>query len=71
MTFVLCGGIKTSMPPPAVEPAVEHQRVQAAFNERGQAALEHYQRTGISHCAEEVVAGLQAKLDRKRRQLRE
>ena len=53
----------------SVERAVEYRRVQAAFHARGEAALEHYKRTGISHSADEVVAALQAKLDRKRKQL--
>jgi hypothetical protein len=54
----------------SVERTVEHRRIQAAFHARGEAALEHYKRTGISHSADEVLAGLQAKLDRKRKQLR-
>lgn len=54
----------------SVERAVEYRRVQAAFHERGQAAFEHYKRTGISHSVDEVVAGLHAKLERRRKQLR-
>ena len=53
----------------SVERAVEHRRVQAAFNARGEAALKHYKRTGVSHSVDEVTAGLQTKLDRKRKQL--
>ena len=53
----------------SVERAVEYRRVQADFYARGQAALKHYRRTGISHPAADVVAGLQTKLDRKRKQL--
>lgn len=53
----------------SVERAVEYRRVQADFHSRGQAALERYKRTGRSHAAAEVVAALQAKLDRKRKQL--
>jgi hypothetical protein len=52
----------------SVERAVELRRVQAAFNASADAALEDYQRTGTSHSVDEVVAGLQAKLDRKRKQ---
>ena len=54
----------------SVERAVEYRRVQADFYARGQAALEHYKRTGVSHAAADVVAGLQAKLDRRRKQFR-
>ena len=53
----------------SVERAIEHRRVQAEFNARGEAALKHYKRTGISHSVDDVVAALQAKLDRKRKQL--
>jgi hypothetical protein len=41
------------------------------FRERGQLALEHYQRTGLSVSAGEVLAKLQANLDAKRKKLRE
>jgi hypothetical protein len=54
----------------SVERAVEYRRVQADFHSRGQAALEQYRRTGKSHAAADVVSGLQAKLERKRKQLR-
>jgi hypothetical protein len=54
----------------SVERAVEYRRLQAAFLARGEAAHKHYKRTGISHSVDAVVAGLQAKLDRRRRQLR-
>lgn len=53
----------------SVERAVEYRRMQAAFHARGEAALKHYKRTGVSHSVDEIVAGLQAKLDRKRKQL--
>ena len=53
----------------SVARAVEHRRVQAQFHARAGAALEHYQRTGVSRSADEVVASLQAKLARKRKQL--
>ena len=53
----------------SVERAVEYRRIQAAFHGRAEAALEHYKRTGVSHSVDEVVAGLQAKLDRRRKQL--
>ena len=51
----------------SVERAVEFRRVQASFHSRGQAALESYGRTGRSHAAADVIAGLQAKLERKRK----
>jgi hypothetical protein len=54
----------------SVERAVEYRRVQADFHSRGQGALEQYRRTGRSHSAADVVSGLQAKLERKRKQLR-
>ncbi len=54
----------------SVERAVEYRRIQAAFHARGEASFKHYKRTGISHSVVEVAAGLQAKLDRKRKQLR-
>ena len=53
----------------SVRNAVEFRRAQASFHERGQAAWEHYQRTGVSYSAEEVLGKLQAKLDAKRKQL--
>jgi len=53
----------------AVRRAVEHRRVQTAFHARGEAALEHYQRTGISHSAKDVLDSLQAKLDARRKQV--
>lgn len=55
----------------SVRNAVEYRRVQTRFYERGQAAWEHYQRTGVSVPVEEVVAKLQEKLDAKRKQLGE
>lgn len=53
----------------AVRRAVEHRRVQTEFHARGQAAFEHYQRTGISHTAEAVFDPFQAKLDARRKQI--
>jgi Arc/MetJ-type ribon-helix-helix transcriptional regulator len=55
----------------SVRSAVEFRRVQARFHERGQAAWEHYQRTGRSVPATAVLAKLEAKLERKRKKLRE
>ena len=53
----------------SVERAVEYRRVQADFHTRGEAALERYKRTGKSHAAADVISALQAKLERKRKQL--
>ena len=55
----------------SVRSAVEFRRVQTRFHERGQAAWEHFRRTGASVPAGEVLAKLQAKLDAKRKKLRE
>ncbi len=49
----------------------DFQRVQTRFHQRGQAAWEKYLRTGVSVPASEVLATLQAKLDVKRKTLRE
>jgi Arc/MetJ-type ribon-helix-helix transcriptional regulator len=53
----------------SVRNAVEFRRVQTRFHERGQAAWEHYQSTGLSVSADEVLAKLQAKLDIRSKQL--
>ena len=53
----------------SVRNAVAYRRVQSQFLERGQAAWEHYQSTGMSEPALDVTAKLQAKLDAKRDQL--
>lgn len=53
----------------SVRRAVEFRRVQAEFHARGQAALDDFRRTGVSHEADDVLATLQGKLDARRRQL--
>jgi hypothetical protein len=53
----------------SVRSAVEFRRVQMSFHERGQATWEHFQSTGVSMSADEVLTKLQAKLDAKRKQL--
>jgi Arc/MetJ-type ribon-helix-helix transcriptional regulator len=53
----------------SVRNAVEFRRAQTRFHERGQAAWEHYQSTGVSVSADDVLSKLQAKLDAKRKQL--
>lgn len=52
-----------------VRKAVDFRREQAAFHARGQAAFEHYQRTGVSHSADDVLDHLQQKLDARRKQV--
>ena len=44
-------------------------RVQTRFHARGEASWEHYQDTGESLSAAEVLLKLQAKLDARRKQL--
>lgn len=53
----------------SVRSAVEFRRRQTRFRERGRIAWEHYQSTGVSVSADEVLARIQAKLDAKRKQL--
>jgi vancomycin resistance protein YoaR len=53
----------------SVRNAVEFRRVQARFHERGEAAWEHYQRTGVSVPVDQVLAKLQAKLNARRKRL--
>ncbi len=53
----------------SVRNAVSFRRVQTRFHERGQAAWEHYQATGESASADELLGKLQSKLDAKRKQL--
>ena len=54
----------------SVRGAVEYRRVQDAFQARGEAAWQAYQRDGVSRSANDVLAELQARLDRRRKQLR-
>lgn len=53
----------------SVRNAVAFRQAQTHFFERGQAAWEHFESTGMSVPAVKVVAKLQAKLDAKRKQL--
>jgi Arc/MetJ-type ribon-helix-helix transcriptional regulator len=53
----------------AVRRAVEFRRVQAEFHARGEASWQAYLRDGQSKSSEEVFAGLQKKIDAKRKQL--
>ena len=53
----------------SVRKAVEFRRVPTRFHERGHAAWEHYQTTGVSVSTDEVLTKLHAKLDARRKQL--
>jgi Arc/MetJ-type ribon-helix-helix transcriptional regulator len=53
----------------SVRSAVEFRRMQTRFHERGEEAWQHYQRTGVSAPADEVLARLQTKLDARRKRL--
>ena len=53
----------------SVRNVVAFRRVQSQFLERGQAAWEDYQSTGMSVPAVDMVAKLQARLDARRKQL--
>ena len=55
----------------SVRNAVAFRRTQTRFHERGQAAWEHYQSTGASVPAHEVVAELAVKLEARRKQFGE
>jgi len=52
-----------------VREAIAFRRMQTEFHARAQAASEAYHRTGTAVPADTVLAGLQAKLDTKRKQL--
>jgi len=54
----------------SVRGAVEYRRVQDAFQAGGEAAWQAYQRDGVSRSADEVLAELQARLDKRRKQLK-
>jgi predicted transcriptional regulator len=53
----------------AVRRAVEHRRVQTDFLARGEAAWQSFRATGQAATADEVLATLQAKLDKRRAKL--
>ena len=54
----------------SVRGAVEYRRVQDAFQARGESAWHAYQRDGVSRSADDVLAELQARLDKRRKQLK-
>jgi len=49
-----------------VRRAVEHRRIEAAFEAGARESLEHYKRTGISHSVEDVFGALEAKVKARR-----
>ena len=53
----------------AVRNAVEYRRVQTAFASRCDASLAEYERTGVSIPAAQVIAKLESKLAKRRKQL--
>lgn len=53
----------------AVRNAVEYRRVQTDFASRCDASLAEYERTGVSIPAAQVVAKLESKLAKRRKQL--
>ncbi len=53
----------------AVRNAVEYRRVQADFASRCDASLAEYERTGVSIPAAQVIAKLESKLAKRRKQL--
>ena len=53
----------------AVRNAVEYRRVQTDFASRCDASLAEYERTGVSIPAAQVIAKLESKLARRRKQL--
>ena len=53
----------------AVRRAVEHRRVDAEFQARGEAAWQEFKRTGVSYSTEEVFAELRARVADRRKRL--
>jgi hypothetical protein len=53
----------------SVRRRVEFRRAQAEFHARADASAEHYRKTGESYSVEEVLAHLQAKLDKRRKEI--
>ena len=53
----------------SVRRVVEHRQVQSEFHARGQAAWEHYQATGVSYSAGEVLARMRAMTAARRAEL--
>ncbi|HKX41420.1 MAG TPA: YlcI/YnfO family protein [Burkholderiaceae bacterium] len=53
----------------ALRRAVEYRKIQAAFHQRGQEALDESRRTGVLHAHDAVFAELHAKIEHRRQQL--
>lgn len=54
-----------------VRQAVEHRRMQAEFDARADAAWARFQRTGVSVPAQDVQAEMRARLEARRRELKD
>lgn len=59
----------TSFIEATVRRAVEHRRIQAAFEARARESLEHYKRTGISSSVDGAFDKLEAKVRARRKQV--
>ena len=59
----------TSFIEATVRRAVEHRRIQAAFEARARDSLEHHKRTGISSSVDDVFDKLEAKVRARRKQV--
>jgi hypothetical protein len=53
----------------SVRRAVDYRRVQAEFHARGQASWEEFQRTGVSHTADDVAKRIKGMIDAKRTEI--
>ena len=59
----------TSFIEATVRRAVEHRRIQAAFEARAKESLAHYKRTGVSSSSAEVFDKLEAKVKARRKKV--
>jgi hypothetical protein len=59
----------TSFIEATVRRAVEHRRIQAAFEARARESLAHYKRTGVSSSTDELFDKLEAKVTARRKQV--
>ncbi len=59
----------TSFIEATVRRAVEHRRIQAAFEARAKESLAHYKRTGVSSSTDELFDKLEAKVTARRKQV--
>jgi hypothetical protein len=65
------GATLTAFVEATVRNAIAYRRVQDEFHARAQAASDEYHRTGVSVPVEAVLGKLQAKLDAKRKTLKQ